>query len=128
MARKTQTVTIQDKGRDEGKVFVLTEMPASQAERWAVRAFLAMAHAGLEIPEDIANMGMAGIAAFGLRALGGISYAEAEPLLDEMFTCIQHIPDPARPDIVRKVIESDIEEVSTRFFLRKEVFGLHVNF
>ena len=36
MARKTANVTISAAGRDQGKVFVLREMPASQAERWAL--------------------------------------------------------------------------------------------
>lgn len=128
MARKTATVTIEAEGRDLGKVFLLREMPASQAEKWAARAFLAMARSGIDIPDDLAGAGLAGIAAVGLKAIGGLGFAEAEPLMDEMFACIQIIPDPARPAVVRALVESDTEEISTRLRLRKEVFGLHVDF
>lgn len=128
MARKTATVTIDAEGRDLGKVFLLREMPASQAEKWAARAFLAMARSGIDIPDDLAGAGLAGIAAVGLKAIGGLGFAEAEPLMDEMFACIQIIPDPARPAVVRALVESDTEEISTRLRLRKEVFGLHVDF
>ena len=128
MARKTATVTIEAEGRDLGKVFLLREMPASQAEKWAARAFLAMARSGIDIPDDLAGAGLAGIAAVGLKAIGGLGFAEAEPLMDEMFACIQIIPDPVRPAVVRALVESDTEEISTRLRLRKEVFGLHVDF
>lgn len=128
MARKTVTVTIEAEGRDLGKVFLLREMPASQAEKWAARAFLAMARSGIDIPDDLAGAGLAGIATVGLKAIGGLGFAEAEPLMDEMFACIQIIPDPARPAVVRALVESDTEEISTRLRLRKEVFGLHVDF
>jgi hypothetical protein len=126
--RKTVIVTIDAAGRDAGKVFLLREMPASQAEKWAARAFLAMARSGIDIPDDVASAGLAGIAAVGLKAIGGLGFAEAEPLMDEMFACVQIVPDPARPGVVRALVEDDIEEIATRLRLRKEVFGLHVDF
>ena len=128
MARNTATIVIDAAGRDHGKVFRLTELPALQAEKWAVRAFLAMSHNGIEIPEDIANSGLAGIAAIGIKAIGAMAFSDAEPLLDEMFTCVSIIPDAARPNVVRALIADDIEEVGTRFRLRKEVFALHTDF
>ena len=127
MARRTDTF-VATVGRDAGKHFFLTELPASQAEKWAARAFLAMAKSGLEIPDGIAEMGLAGIAAMGLKALGGMSFEVAGPLLDEMFTCVRIIPDPKHPEVVRVLIEDDIEEIGTRLQLRKAVFGLHVDF
>jgi hypothetical protein len=128
MARQTKTVNITAKGRDKGKAFLLTEMPAAKAEKWAARAFLALAKAGVDIPENIASAGLAGIASVGLKALGGMDFPDAELLLDEMWTCIQIIPDPSRPEVVRALIEDDIEEVTTRLLLRKEVFTLHTSF
>jgi hypothetical protein len=128
MARKTATITIDAEGRDHGKQFLLREMPASQAEKWAMRVFFGMAKSGLEIPDHIASTGLAGIAAIGLKAIGGLSFDTAEPLLDEMMACVQRIPNPAKPDIVRPLVEDDIEEIGTRLRLRKEVFGLHVDF
>ena len=42
MARKTKIVTIAAEGRDYGKSYLLTEMPALKAEKWATRAMMAL--------------------------------------------------------------------------------------
>lgn len=128
MARKTTTVTIDGKGRDAGKHFLLTEMSASAAERWAARALLALVRSGVKIPDEAVEMGLAGIAQIGVDLLSGLSWELAEPLLDEMFACIQIIPDPAKPHVVRGLVEDDIEEVATRLRLRREVLNLHIDF
>jgi len=41
---------------------------------------------------------------------------------------VQYQPSPVKPEIVRGLIEDDIEEVATRIQLRKAVFELHVDF
>lgn len=128
MARKTQTITITAEGRDKGKVFFVTEMPASQAEKWAGRAFLAMAKSGVQIPDHIQQMGLAGIATVGLKAFGGIEWGMAEPLIDEMFDCVKFIPNPSKPSVIRGLVEDDTEEVSTRLKLRADIFELHTGF
>lgn len=126
--RKTSTLTIDREGRDKGKVFQLTEMSAADAERWALRAFFALMNTGVEIPADIAESGMAGIASMGLQAIGKLPYEAAEPLLADMWDCVQIMPDPAKKNVVRDLIEQDIEEVATRLEIRKAVFDLHTGF
>lgn len=126
--RKTKVVSVTQDGRDKGKNFLITEMPAAQAEKWAARAFLALAHAGIEIPEEMQGAGMAAIAIVGLRALGRVSWHEAEPLMDEMMACVQIIPDPSKPTFFRGLVEDDIEEVMTRALLRSETFEIHTGF
>ena len=126
--RKTETITITDDGRDKGKMFLLTEMPAEKAEKWALRAFLALARSGVELPDDVQQLGMAGMAIVGLRALGGVQFSDAEELLDEMFECVQIMPDPGKPHIIRRPTTDDIEEIPTRLKLRTEVFKLHTGF
>lgn len=129
MARRTATVTVAAPGRDQGKVFELTEMSAAQAEDWALRAFLALARSGVEIPEDVEASGFAGIASLGLRAFGGMTHADAKPLMDEMFSsCVQHVPNPQQPLVRRGLVDDDTEEVGTRLWLRGEVLKLHVDF
>ena len=124
MARKTKIVTIEAENRDKGKQFLITEMGAEPGEMWAFRALSAMAQGGLEIDETTKNMGMAGVFSLGLEALLRAPWNLLEPLLVEMFTCIKY---HARA-IDRDLIESDIEEISTRMMLRMEVFKLHVDF
>lgn len=128
MARKTLAVQIDTEGRDKGKVYFLTEMPASQGEWWAIRVFLAMARNNVDVPDDIRDQGMAGLAIIGFKALGGMTPHDAKPLLDEMMACVQIIPDPSKPNVIRALIEDDIEEVTTRVRLRREVFTLHTGF
>lgn len=127
MARKTKTVTITSPGRDQGKSYILTEMPATKAEKWAARAFLALAKAGLDVPEEAAASGVAGFAAMGLDAIGKLNWEDAEPLLDEMMSCVQVQPSPG---ITRPLVEAadDIEEVMTLLTLRKELLELHLGF
>lgn len=126
--RKTAVVTIASEGRDLGKVFFLKELPASQAEKWAVRAFLALAKSGVDIPANIRELGIVGVAVTGLKALGGVSFPEAAHLMDEMFSCVQFLPSPNNPELARPLIEDDIDEVQTRWTLRMEVFALHTGF
>lgn len=128
MARKTAKIVIDEDGRDKGKVFLLTEMAASKAEKWATRALLLLSRSGIDFPEDMLGSGMAGLAIYGLRALPMLNFHEAEPLLDEMWECVQIVPDPSHPQVTRPLIEDDIEEVTTRIKLRTEIFNLHVSF
>lgn len=128
MARKTVRVVIDAEGRDFGKIFILTEMSAAQAERWALRALSALVASGVEIPDDVAKMGLAAVARMGVQAFGGIDFAKMEPLLVEMFACVAIQPG-TDPNIVRQqLVEEDIEEVATRIKLRAELFKLHMDF
>lgn len=129
MARNTKIFQITDAGRDQGKTFVLTEMPAMQAERWALRAMQALLRSNVDLPDNIADTGMAGIAKLGLKALGHVDEETFFALMDEMMGCVAYMPDPMKPNIVRPAtFDGDIEEVTTRLQLRAEVFQLHVGF
>lgn len=130
MARKTKLITIpQAEGnRDSGKTFLLTEMSAAQAEKWALRALGAIANSGLDIPPDVMQLGMGALVAVGFKGLLTMQFDEAEPLLDEMMGCVVIVPNPKEPNVVRPVDDEDIEDVTTRLMLRSEVFDLHTGF
>lgn len=126
--RKTAELIITDDNRDKGKKFIITEKSAFEAERWAMRALLALGNAGVDVPEDMANAGMAGLASFGINLITKLDYDIAEPLLNEMMECVQI---DMGNGIVRKLVEgegADIEEVKTRLLLRKAVLELHMGF
>ena len=124
--RKTIDVTIDADGRDKGKSFKVTELPAAQAEAWAIRAMGVMFKSGVEIPESALSTGMAGIATYGIRSLLAGPYGDVGPLLDEIMSCVTRI-EPAIPN-GRPLTPDDVEEVSTRFRLRDEVIKLHTGF
>lgn len=114
------------RGRDTGKDFILTEMPASQAFKWGYRALGAMARSGLDVPPHIIEMGMAGVLAMGLKAILGADFADAEPLLDELMACVRRVEEKL-PD-GRPLVENDIEEPITISLLQSEVLELHTGF
>lgn len=125
--RKEKYVEIEADGRDKGKTFYIKEMPSTQAARWADRALLALTHAGVELPPNFREMGMAGMAVMGLHALMGLNYAEVEPLLDELMECVQFVPS-ARAAPRPLNADEDVEEPLTIMNLRLEAFLLHVGF
>lgn len=129
MARRTVTVTITAEGRDKGKQFFLTELPAEAAEDWGLRALNAISKT-MGIPSDeFLNSGLSGIAALGASAFMRAEWGVVKPLLDEMRQCIRIIPDPAKPEIMRaNLVADDIEEVATWLKLRQEVLELHLGF
>lgn len=129
MSRKTTRITIAEEGRDKGKSFVLTELPADQAERWFIRAMLCMVQSGADISPEVIQGGAASFAALGLQALGGVAWGSLEPLLDEMWECVSYQHAPNIPlQSISPGINSQIEEVATRFALRVAVLELHTGF
>jgi hypothetical protein len=125
--RKTQTVTIAAEGRDKGKVFVITEMPARQVERWERRALAAMVRTGIEIPDNIKAAGFGYVLAMGLKALIGLNGPEVEALHDELMACVKIQPDPTR-EFTREVLDEEIEEDRKIYTLKDEVIKLHSGF
>lgn len=128
MARKEKFITIDAQGRDKGKMFYIQEMAADKAERWAMRALSALVAAGAKIPDNLQEMGMAALAFEGFQALAKVPYEVSEPLLDELLTCVQIVPDPSKQDIRRSDFRRDVEEIGTYIRLRIEAFKLHVDF
>lgn len=132
MARKEAIIVIESEGRDKGKIFKLTEMPAAKAEAWAMRLLLTLANHGADVPQNFFDTSMAGFAVMGVYALTHVPWEQAKPLLDELMTCIRIQPG-SNPTVVRDLIDvggggDDIEEVSTRLRLRDEVLKLHLGF
>jgi hypothetical protein len=128
MARKEITVTIVDEGRDKGKVFKLTEQSAIDIDKWANRATHSIVRAGGVLPDEIQKMGIIGILVVGFNRLMHIPWADLEPLLDDLKKCVEIVPTPNQPNVVRKLFPNDIEEVQTLRTLREQVFVLHVGF
>lgn len=120
--RRTETVEITE-GRDAGKKFMITEMSAEAAEWWAFRALQAIAGADAELNLQAP---LADMAAQGIKALAKVHPDQAKPLLDEMMSCVQIlVPATQKP---RPLLDGDIEDVKTRFMLRKAVVELHLGF
>lgn len=137
MARHTKIWKVEEEGRDKGKHFLITEMLSSKGEKWAYRALLALINSNVQLPKGFENTGWAGLAHVGLQGLTGLPWHLAEPLLQELQSCVQIIPDYPKFNIPRALEDGDgepgsgdldIEEVKTRVALRWEVIKLHLDF
>ena len=129
MARNTKIVTIDKQGRDFGKAFLVTEMNPIQAFKWGGKAVIALVNAGVTLPDGSGEMGFAGLMGVAFTHLqNGLDWEEVEPLLDELMKCVKYIPSPDNTSVVRPLIDSDIDEVSTIALLHSEVFKIHINF
>lgn len=125
MSLKTKTVVI-EKGRDAGKTFVITEMPVTKADSWAMRAIFALANAGIDIGDVKPEMGMMGFGQVALKALSSIKAEVGIPLLNELLDCVQIVPTGGNARNME--IDSDIFDVMTLFILRKEALAIHIDF
>lgn len=124
MARKTCRVTIDADGRDKGKTFVLTELPALDIERWTVRLILALGKNGVSLPDVQADSGFAGIAGVLWALMAQVSPEEAETLMATMLEGLKI--DEGK--ITRNLVPDDIEEPETLLQIRMAWVDLHAGF
>jgi hypothetical protein len=135
MARKTTIYGVTADNRDHGKSFHITEMSAEAAEWWAFRCLQALAKTEFDVDgiakalrtePELGDAGhLAEFARHGLKALAAIDPKEAKPLLEELMACVAlQLPG----NVVRPLLGSDIEELSTRLALRLETIKLHIGF
>lgn len=125
MALNSKVITI-EKGRDAGKMFVVTEMPVTKADNWAMRAMFALANAGIDIGEVSPAMGMMGVGQVAIKALANIRADVGIPLLNELLDCAQIIPSGGNARQIE--MDSDIQDITTLLLLRKEALVIHIGF
>ena len=128
MARRTVTVVIEDEGRDKGKTFILTEMPATAGERWATQAMALIAQGGMSISDAAHVSGMEGLSTVQMAGIAQLK-ALQDPSLDAWWECVRYQHAPNQPPMA--IIQgegSQIEEISTITFLRMQVLELHTAF
>ena len=124
-SKHSKELEIEKEGRDKGKIFVLTPMSAWDAEEWATKALFAIMNAGVEVPDNIMESGLAGLAYVGFQALKKVRFEEVRPLWEQVMECVQIKPSAK---VIRAITKDDIEEVSTLLLLRKEVVKMHLDF
>ena len=122
MARKEVEIKIED-GRDAGKVFKITEMPAIQIDKWATKALLLLGKAGMNI-SVLNSMNVEDI----ITAISKADYDETEKLLSEMLACCSFQKDGVSVIMKESMVDSVIEEWTTVFRLRIEAIKLNLGF
>lgn len=112
--------------RDAGRSYLLSEMPALKAERWARHAFAAMNRNDLDVRGTVGDLGMLGFYLVGLQALAGGKILEVDDLMDEM---LDHIKIVESENVARPIKgDGDVWEITTLYTLRKELIELHMGF
>ena len=132
--RKEITVTLNDRGNE--LTFRIREMPATKVERWIIKlagalsatgVFSADVADGVDAQKAIADFLLKG----GLSKLGAVTkdYDEViQPLVDELYTCVEQKVGNAYFALTPDVIDAKIEDVRTLFNLQKEIVKLHLDF
>jgi hypothetical protein len=134
--RKTQEIVIpgvpsEELGaRDNGKIFLLTEMPAEEGELWAAQALLLLEQAGVKGASEQHGKGMAGVAAVAKEGELAQVRALQDPSLASMWKHVKFQPAdrkvPPQPLFAGDACQ--IEEIGTRLMLRGAFLALHINF
>lgn len=125
MSRKTATWTAVD-GRDKGKRFVLSEPPAAKSEAVAFRTFLAAARSGVSIPDNVRELGLVGLAIYGIELLGKLPYEDAQYVADFLMAGVKIDEGKLQRDLDPD--GDDIEEVATLLKLKREMLQLITGF
>lgn len=128
--RHTKLLQISDEGRDKGKTFVLHEMPADQGDIWATQALCLLEEAGIVIPEEAKENGMAGLASVGLDSGARQLRALQHPSLISMWEYVKYQPPDSRlpQQPIFDGANSQIEEIRTRTQIRAAFLKLHTDF
>ena len=130
---KQKTVTI-EKGRDKGKTFLITEMPAIQADEWAHRLVEQAAKSGIDLKNtDVLNLdtgSMAGMIEIGSAVfvtLGRIDYQTSRELkFDILNRCVQIVPTGGEPRMC--MWDQEIKDMQNFTILAAHAIGIHVDF
>ena len=134
MSRKTMIYQVPDEdgNRDAGKRYLIEEMPATRAERWAMRALLALMGGNVDLGDVKPGHGMAGLMSVGMDKLACLDWATVQPLYDELLECVYALPKPDNEAVrVRQTpapTHTQVEEVTTQLRQRAEALGLHQGF
>lgn len=130
MPRKVERLVVTSEGRDKGKTFVLTEMPADQGERLANRIVFALLNTGAAVPEEALGAGWAALAALGLQAIGLLKSETVQTILDDAWSaCVMYEHKPNIPlQLITGGVNSQIEEVKTRYEIHLALWKLHTGF
>lgn len=115
--------------RDNGKIFVLTEMDAYTGQRWATRALQALGSGGIHIDADSLKGGFAALAGIAFIGLLRANTDVIQGLLDEMLMCAKYEHAHGQPlQEIKPGPKCCVEEIKTFYTLQRKLFELHTGF
>lgn len=142
MPIKTKEIKIES-GGDEGKTFVVSQMPLMRGDKWSNRVKLALLRGGVDVRalglDDVLTKGkftgLVHIPKFinmALKALGGMEDSEAQALLDELTKGVRiKLPDGETRDVILPTETEDspdITDINTLWKIRIESIKVNIDF
>lgn len=138
MSLKSITYTIDnEKSRDNGKSYLITEMHVLDIDEWSIRVGSAMARGGLDVRDiNLANGistetigGILELMNLGIQGFGNMASQETIDLLNELVDrCVQFVPSGGKPRRLDIRDANDVQDLKTLWIIRKEAFNLHTGF
>lgn len=131
MSRREKLFAIENpESRDNGKVFIITEMSAWEGEKLAEDVFRVMGEKNFTgLPVDVISMGCAGLANYGVAVLSAADADVSATLKTRLLDTVDIEIENNGKTITRKVVPStDFEEISTIRQLIDEVFSLNFSY
>lgn len=130
---KTKIVTI-EKGRDAGKTFEITEMPAIQADDWAHDLLYNASMSGMDLKNvDVLNLntnsmaGMIEVGAMVASIIGRIPKDDSKRMkFDLLDRCVKIVPTGGNPRACQW--DSEIKDFQNFTILFGHAVGIHINF
>ena len=130
--RQTKHITLYEDGQELR--FFIKQMPATELERWCIRAMGLLARGGFELPgtddmsglsEILRDQGTKGL----LRILGHLDFEDIAPLLDALLGCCHHISGPnSMTQLTPDIVDGIISEMPNLRALRLEALSLNLGF
>jgi hypothetical protein len=109
-------------GRDKGKKFTITEMPAVKMDKWATKALIILGKTGNSF--NLAQIDLESL----LRSLSSADYEGVEPLLEELLSCATFEKDGVSMVMTSSIADGIVEDWTTLFRLRIEALKLNLGF
>lgn len=106
--RREKIITLEDDGKK--LTLKITQMAASQHEKWQNRLLLLLAKANTDwdtIAKQFKNDDYMSI----LTVLGTLGYEQVEPLYQELLSCVAHIPDPNNPNFAVPLTPENVDSI-----------------
>lgn len=137
MARTTKTLKLK-KGRDKGKILIITEMSAWNSNRWMIGFVKQLAKSGVELPSEISDLGIAGLLGVIqeegdtlnsptffktlLSLASNVNENELFSLLDSLLSCVEFRTEGGHEI---EFNPEQIEESASFNIIYSEVFQVH---
>ena len=134
--RQEKIVTLNDRG--EELTFKIKEMPATQLQKWLLRAGMILLSSGVlsDLERGQAEDGNIIGAALGAVSRGGISIFKdarididaVQPLIDELLKCCYRMSEGVAVQVTPEIVDAMITDIRTLFALEAEAAKINFNF